>query len=161
MQSNYAQTVRSASNVVTPPKLSARLPWKEKMQDHCLINTTTGREVALCLPREVIMEETSLNKSLLETVLYEGCEIKRWCYKGVRTDGKSWPDVIAEKRRNNGSSKEAVLEVTFSKPDVAPFHFTTLRETSKVLGVSHEKLRLQLSAGVANINGYNVEYPEA
>jgi hypothetical protein len=161
MQSNYAQTVRSMPNVVTPPKLNVRLPWEEKMKGCYLINTTTGREVALYLPREKVLEETSLNKNLLETILYEGCVVKRWCLKAPRTDGKSWPDFIAEKRAHNGICKPTVLEVTFSKPDVQPFRFTTLRETSKVLGVSHEKLRLSLAGGVEFINGYKVEYPEA
>ena len=147
--------LKNYAKIVEPAPMNTFIFWTERMKDKYLINTATGKEVYLGKVKKYILQETGLTAMMLNLILKEGIEIRNWCYKGKRIDGKDWNVYLAEKNHHIKSNPD-YYNICFKKDDIV-IYLKSIRQSATQLGVSHETLRKALKNNEQSVNGYSIE----
>lgn len=148
-------------------------PWHIRMRGYFIINTITGEEVSLGLSKAEISSRTRLTSHLINVIVKNGVEAGvhgMWAFKGERLDGLTWeqffnkdiPKPPVERKMKHPiihyKVREALRGITFVKENIT-IKFSTLRQTSQDVGISHETLRKLLMAKADTVKGFKIVYP--
>lgn len=142
--------------IVKPIPFDTSVLWHIRMQGKYLINTITGSEIHLGKLKKYVVAETGLNTHLLYSIIKQGVEIRNWCLKGERLDGKTWDEYFDENK--HARSNPEYYNIYFERDNIT-VHLRSLRQAAKDLDVSHETLRRALIEKYDTINGYKIMRP--
>lgn len=145
---------KDLKKVVHPPVIDITKNWSIRMAGHKLINTKTKQEVDLGMAKLQVSKTIGLKGTFVDTMILTGLEIRDWCYKGKRIDGRTWEEYFS-----GAKPKEQIYDtVNFLKfvKGSKVINYVNLRHTAEELGTHNKKLAYVLRSNKDEICGYKI-----
>lgn len=145
---------KDLKKVVYPPIIDITKNWPIRMTGHRLINTKTKQEVDLGVSKLQVSKTIGLKGTFIDTMILTGLEIRDWCYKGKRIDGRTWEEYFS-----GAKPKEQIYDtVNYLKfvKDGKEINYVNLRHTAEELGTHNKKLAYALRSNKEEICGYKI-----
>lgn len=145
---------RHLKQVVEPPMLDMTQNWSIRMAGHKLINTKTKQEIDLSKSKLSIASSIDLKLPFIDMMVLTGLQVKDWCYKGKRIDGRTWEEYFS-----GAKPKEQIYDtINYLKfvKDGKEIEYVNLHHTAEMLGTHNKKLAYALRSNKQEICGYKI-----